>query len=132
MQPAGSVTEGVKLRKGEVPDVQVNQPAFWKKKENQIPVDQLFFYNYFKRKDEMECKIKRKKSKGDEDENEDEDEGEEGEEDEEKEAGESEDENEKDEDDEEEDSELEEAEIWKVRISCHQLIPPTLMAPNRL
>lgn len=59
MQPAGSAVEGVKLRKGEVPSAQVNQPTFWKKQETQIPVDQLFFYNYFKRKDEVARKAKK-------------------------------------------------------------------------
>ncbi|KXN81058.1 Ribosome biogenesis protein MAK21 [Leucoagaricus sp. SymC.cos] len=119
MQPAGSVVEGVKLRKGEVPDsVQVNMPAFWKKKESQIPVDQMFFYNYFRRKDELERKIKKKRDEGNEDEDEEEEEAEEAEEDEEEgsEVAEEKDEDTKgvEEGEEEEDSDLEEAEIWKA------------------
>jgi len=57
MQPSGSAIEGIKLLKGEAISVQVNSPSFWKnKKETQIPVDQIFFYDYFKRKDESERK----------------------------------------------------------------------------
>ncbi|KAF9447072.1 CBF-domain-containing protein [Macrolepiota fuliginosa MF-IS2] len=117
MQPAGSALEGVKLRKGEVPNVQVNQPAFWNKKENQVPVDQLFFYSYFKRKDELERKMKKKQEKGEE--GEDEEESDDGAEDEEEEKedegkGPEEDGVEDGEDEEEDGSELKEAEIWKA------------------
>lgn len=112
MQPAGSAIEGVKLRKGEVPDVQVNQPAFWKKKETQIPVDQLFFYNYFKRKDEVTQRAKKKQERTDEDSDDEDGENEavqsasaeEG-------SVES-----------EEDSEIDEDVIWKVRASCASLL----------
>jgi ribosome biogenesis protein MAK21 len=100
MQPAGSAVEGVKLRKGEVPDVQVNQPAFWKKRETQVPVDQMFFYNYFKRKDELERKNKKKREEEDVEEDVEE-------------------ENEEEEEENEEDSEVEEEEVWKVRcVAC--------------
>jgi ribosome biogenesis protein MAK21 len=108
MQPAGSAVEGVKLRKGEIPDVQVNQPAFWKKRETQIPVDQMFFYNYFKRKDELGRKNKKKEEDGEEEEEEDDTE----------EGGEEQEEEENDGEENEGDSEVEEEEVWKVR-SCH-------------
>ncbi|KAJ3567250.1 hypothetical protein NP233_g6482 [Leucocoprinus birnbaumii] len=114
MQPSASSIQGVKLLKGEVPDsVQVNTAAFWKnKKESQIPVDQMFFYSYFKRKEDLEKRSKKRPERGeDESEEENEEEGEE------EGVGEDEDatEAEKDEDvDEEDSSDLEEDEIWKA------------------
>ncbi|KAF5348324.1 hypothetical protein D9756_010452 [Leucocoprinus leucothites] len=121
MQPAGSSIQGVKLLKGEVPDAtQVNTPSFWKnKKESQIPADQMFYYNYFKRKDELEKRGRKKREVDEEDEDEDEDEeDDEGESEKDQEMGE-EGESEGKEDDEgdeaaDEDSDLEEAEVWKA------------------
>ncbi|EKM74690.1 hypothetical protein AGABI1DRAFT_65411 [Agaricus bisporus var. burnettii JB137-S8] len=120
MQPAGSAIEGVKLRKGEMPDVQVNQPAFWKKKETQIPVDQMFFYTYFKRKEEIERKNKKKREKGDEDEESDVEDAEEDEDEvseqegERKEGEEGEQVEVEVEEEGEDDSDIEEEEIWKA------------------
>lgn len=118
MQPAGSAVEGVKLRKGEMPDVQVNQPAFWKKKETQIPVDQMFFYTYFKRKEEIERKNKKKREKGDEDEESDVEDAEEDEDEVSEQEGEEKDGKEGEQveiGEDGDDSEIEEEEIWKVR-----------------
>jgi ribosome biogenesis protein MAK21 len=114
MQPAGSAVEGVKLRKGEMPDVQVNMPAFWKKKDSQIPVDQMFFYNYFRRKEEKERKIKKKHVN--EDEEEEVDEAEEDEEREDEEEGSDGTRENVEHEDEEDYSDLEEDEVWKVSI----------------
>lgn len=118
MQPAGSAVEGVKLRKGEVPSAQVNQPTFWKKQETQIPVDQLFFYNYFKRKDEVARKAKKQEQAD----------GDSEEEDEEKEAVDNHSREESSEIEggieveDDEDSEFEEDEIWKVCTNCAGLL----------
>ncbi|PPR06506.1 hypothetical protein CVT24_002634 [Panaeolus cyanescens] len=69
MQPAASALEGVKLVKGEVADgVMVNEAAFLRKKEHEVPVDQVFFHQYFTRKHEKEQAKKMKKKKGDEEE----------------------------------------------------------------
>jgi len=112
MQPSGSATEGIKLFKGEAISVQVNSPSFWKnKKETQIPVDQIFFYDYFKRKDESERKSKKKEQVDGDDDNKEADEDTESDEQngtasEKGSDGTIEDKNEED--------DLEEAEIWKV------------------
>ncbi|KAF8152290.1 CBF/Mak21 family-domain-containing protein [Crassisporium funariophilum] len=79
MQPAASAIEGVKLIKGEAGhEEMVNASAFLKRKTKDVPVDQLFFHQYFTRKDEREkakaSKIgKRKDDKEDSSEDEEED-----------------------------------------------------------
>ncbi|KAF8966791.1 CBF/Mak21 family-domain-containing protein [Flammula alnicola] len=124
MQPAASAVEGVKLMKGEVGNQSmVNNVAFLNKKPQDVPVDQMFFYQYFTRKSQREkakaSKVNKRKDGKDESEDEDEDEDEADLE----EAAESGDEEvaepiaEADEDgdeDEDEDSDLDEAEIWKA------------------
>ncbi|KAJ7611600.1 CBF/Mak21 family-domain-containing protein [Roridomyces roridus] len=125
MQPAASGLEGgcVKLMKGEMGDleVRVNEGQFLRKKESDVPVDQLFFHKFFTRKSERE---KAKSAKGgrprdeDEDESEpdDSDQGEQGDESgeemdltgDEAKAGDA------DESGEEDDSDLGEDEIWKA------------------
>ncbi|KAJ7915545.1 CBF/Mak21 family-domain-containing protein [Mycena leptocephala] len=127
MQPAASGLEGggVKLMKGEmgVLEERVNEGGFLRRKESDVPVDQLFFHKFFSRKSEKEkakaAKADRRKNRGEdsssdseEDEEEDEDGDEDGEEmdltgDETKNAG---DADEFDEDD----SDLGEDEIWKA------------------
>ncbi|KAK7035790.1 CCAAT-box-binding transcriptional factor [Favolaschia claudopus] len=128
MQPAASGLEGggVKLMKGEMGALEdrVNEAAFLRKKESDVPVDQLFFYKFFSRKNEREraksAKADRRKT-GDEDSDSDEDgEGEDG--DEASESGEEMDltgdeakgaEEETDEFD-EDDSDLDEDDVWKA------------------
>ncbi|KAJ7491216.1 CBF/Mak21 family-domain-containing protein [Mycena latifolia] len=74
MQPAASGLEGggVKLMKGEMGDMEerVNEGVFLRKKESDVPVDQLFFHKFFSRKSEKEkaknAKAQRRKN-GDED-----------------------------------------------------------------
>jgi ribosome biogenesis protein MAK21 len=123
MQPAGSAIEGIKLHKGEVPDeVQVNQPAFWKKKESQVPVDQMFFYSYFRQKEELMKRLKKKQENGDEAETDEEEEEEEGEENKEVEEVAK---VEIDADKDEETSNLEEAKIWKMHLISSSF--PTLL-----
>ena len=128
MQPAAGDAisgGGVRLIKGEVGDdlgvnsggrVTVNDEKWWKRRVEDVPIDQVFFHKYFNQKNELEraraAKAKkRKKGKGDsedsevesdEDENEDEDEENEGE------VGGGGDDSEEASDDEEE------AEIWTV------------------
>ncbi|KDR71796.1 hypothetical protein GALMADRAFT_281643 [Galerina marginata CBS 339.88] len=122
MQPAASALEGVKLVKGELGEAVLNEVAFLRKRVGDVPVDQLFFHQYFRRKDEREkakaAKVKKRKEGMEGSDEEDEDEGEEDEKEE--------DENEialsegadpadaASEVDEDEDSDLEEAEIWKA------------------
>jgi len=120
MQPSGSAIEGIKLLKGEgnATSVEVNLPSFWKnKKETQIPVDQVFFYNYFKQKDESERKSKKRKEQVNEDvddDNEDTDKDEKSDEQSEMASVKGSDDTIEDNNEESEDDNLEEAEIWKV------------------
>ncbi|THG97212.1 hypothetical protein EW026_g4738 [Hermanssonia centrifuga] len=120
MQPAASTADGasgVKLMKGEVVDGAgpVNDEKWWRRRVEDVPVDQLFFHKYFTKRSEKEKVMadKVKKRKGHEDDASDE-EGEEEEEDEDEEemgvdvAGPEEEQNE------DEDSDKEEAEIWKA------------------
>ncbi|KAJ7349048.1 CBF/Mak21 family-domain-containing protein [Mycena albidolilacea] len=86
MQPAASGLEGggVKLMKGEmgVLEERVNEGGFLKRKEADVPVDQLFFHKFFSRKSEKEKAMFSKGRKnrdedsdsGDEDEEKDDDE----------------------------------------------------------
>ncbi|KAI0070805.1 CBF-domain-containing protein [Panus rudis PR-1116 ss-1] len=111
MQPAASSTDGasgVKLLKGEMTTgmTPVNEESWWKKRVEDVPVDEVFFYKYFTRKRQMEQEraAKAKKRKGKEDEDDDEDDLDEEESDEEKSGDEA----------EAEDSDKEEAEIWKA------------------
>jgi len=109
MQPAASGVEGVKLLKGEIGYVGeelVNEKVFLKKKRADVPVDQVFFHDYFTRKHEKEkalsagTKGQNKNEVTQEQENESSDEG-----------------IRKGDDDywdEDVDSDAEEAEIWKV------------------
>ncbi|KAJ6500610.1 CBF/Mak21 family-domain-containing protein [Mycena sanguinolenta] len=124
MQPAASGLEGggVKLMKGEMGmlEERVNEGGFLRKKESDVPVDQLFFHKFFSRKSEKEkaksANADRRKNQDDDSDSDDEDDegGESGEEemdltgDEAKEAG----ANEFDED--EEGSDLDEDEVWKA------------------
>jgi len=120
MQPSGSAIEGIKLLKGEgnATSVEVNLPSFWKnKKETQIPVDQVFFYNYFKQKDESERKSKKRKEQVNEDvddDNEDTDKDVNSDEQSEVASVKGSDGTIEDNKEESEDDNLEEAEIWKV------------------
>jgi ribosome biogenesis protein MAK21 len=119
MQPAAGDAisgGGVRSIKGEVGDslgsgfgdgVTVNNEKWWRRRVEDVPIDQVFFHKYFNQKSDLErartAKAKRKKGKGDEEESEpesDEDGEEEGQEDE--------DDGEKSSDDEKE------AEIWTV------------------
>ncbi|CAA7269374.1 unnamed protein product [Cyclocybe aegerita] len=124
MQPAASALEGVKLVKGEMPGgggLGVNEKAFVRRKRGEVPVDQLFFHDYFTRKQEREKAMTKKRKDGAEDEEEEEEENgeeqevEEGEED--GDVGDHEGEAVKlagSDWDEEADSDLEEEEIWKA------------------
>lgn len=83
MQPAASGVEGVKLIKGEVGYMGqelMNEKSFLKKQRENVPIDQIFFYDYFSRKHEKEkalalakakAKAKAKKKKKGKDEDED-------------------------------------------------------------
>ncbi|KAJ6606393.1 CBF/Mak21 family-domain-containing protein [Mycena vulgaris] len=138
MQPAASGLEGggVKLMKGEMGDMEarVNEGVFLRKKESDVPVDQvryfcedlrciLFFHKFFSRKNEKEkaktSKADRRKNQGEDSESEDEEEDEadeadeSGEEmdltgDEAKKTGDA------DEEDDDDDSDVGEDEIWKA------------------
>ncbi len=113
MQPAASGVEGVKLIKGEIGYVGgelVNEKAFLTKQRTSVPIDQVFFYDYFTRKHEKEKALaaKAKKKKG-QDEDEDEDDEQDGHE-----AGSKVVEKSGDDWDEDEDGDAKEAEIWKV------------------
>jgi ribosome biogenesis protein MAK21 len=116
MQPAASGVEGVKLIKGEIGYVGgelVNEKAFLTKKRTSVPIDQVFFYDYFTRKHEKEKALAAKaKRKGkDVDEGEDEDDERDGHE-----AGSEVVEKSGDDWDEDEDGDAKEEEIWKVFI----------------
>ncbi|RDB21715.1 Ribosome biogenesis protein NOC1 [Hypsizygus marmoreus] len=120
MQPAASGVggAGVKLLKGEVGDDQLmNEDKFLKKREEDIPVDQLFYHKYFSRKSEKvkvnAAKAERGKSQeSDEDESDEEQGGEEEADDEA--ASEADKAQSQAAEEEEEDSDAEEAEIWKA------------------
>ncbi|KAH9895791.1 CBF/Mak21 family-domain-containing protein [Cubamyces lactineus] len=141
MQPAASDgAKGVTLVKGEVAGlgVPVNDERFWKRRVEDIPVDQRFFHTYFTRKAEKErqkaAKVSKRKGHGGESDSEMEepsDEEDNGSESEARAEEEEEDEGSESEDggfdlsskgqkaapadsDEEEDSDAEEAEIWKA------------------
>ena len=114
MQPSASAADGtgVKLVKGEATagrSAPVNEEAWWKKRAEDVPVDEVFYYRFFKRKHELEKEREKKaeKRKGKDGDEEDLESDEEDEEDEEvedvEESG-----------DEDEESDKEEAEIWKV------------------
>lgn len=115
MQPAATSADGasgVKLVRGEVTGkgvVPVNEEGWWKRKEEDVPVDEIFFHKFFTKKNEIEkaraAKVGKRKGRGDDSDSDGS--GEEDEEDEAlpSEAGVVED---------EEGSEAEEAEIWKV------------------
>ena len=123
MQPsAGDAISGggVRLIKGEVGDdlgvrsgggVTVNDEKWWKRRVEDVPIDQVFFHRYFNQKNEMEraraAKVKKRKGKGDEEDSEAESD----------EDGDEENEGEVDgggDDDEESSNDEEEAEIWTV------------------
>ncbi|KAJ7677224.1 CBF/Mak21 family-domain-containing protein [Mycena rosella] len=84
MQPAASGLEGggVKLMKGEMGDMEarVNEGVFLRKKEADVPVDQLFFHKFFSRKNEKEkaktAKADRRKTRGEDSDSDSEGEGE--------------------------------------------------------
>lgn len=77
MQPAATGLDGtgVKLMKGDHNEARVNEDAFVKKREADVPVDEVFFHKFFSRKSERNQK---KGGKNDEDSDEEEDEEEEG------------------------------------------------------
>ena len=126
MQPAAGDAisgGGVRLIKGEVGDsvgaisgggVTVNDEKWWKRRVEDVPIDQVFFHRYFNQKNELErvrtAKAKKRKGKGGEEDSEAESDegGEEENEGEVDEGGGDEDDSEKTSDDEEE------AEIWTV------------------
>lgn len=76
MQPAatGLDGKGVKLMKGDHNEARVNEDAFVKKREADVPVDEVFFHKFFSRKSERNQK---KGGKDDEDSEAEEDEEEE-------------------------------------------------------
>ncbi|KAH9840749.1 CBF-domain-containing protein [Rhodofomes roseus] len=118
MQPAASAADGtgVKMTKGEVADEggMVNEDSWWRRKVEDIPVDQVFFHQYFtqkkQREDKKAVKVSKRKTRGDasdtDAEGEDEDEQDIASDPEESPAG--------SEDEHEEDSDKGEAEIWKA------------------
>ncbi|KAF8646008.1 hypothetical protein AX16_007434 [Volvariella volvacea WC 439] len=71
MQPAASALEGIKLVKGEATELSVNDPNFLKKKEHDVPVDQLFFHKFFTRKQEKERSKPHKTEEQSDDQNDD-------------------------------------------------------------
>ncbi|KAG0213725.1 hypothetical protein BGX28_003669 [Mortierella sp. GBA30] len=104
MQPmAAHRGTSIMLKKGGGNDVNVNTEAFWQKKEEEVPVDQIFFHKYFTQKkalapaskkgakaagsDDDEAEFTGKKNKGD------------------------------DEDEEGDDSDMDEDEVWKAMMS---------------
>ncbi|KAK7687630.1 hypothetical protein QCA50_008844 [Cerrena zonata] len=108
MQPSASSLDGtnVKLVRGEAMagrNAPLNGEAWWKKRVEDVPADEIFFYKYFTRKHELEKEREKKASKR---KGKDEDEDLEDDGDEDEEGGE--------ENEDEEDSDKEEAEIWKV------------------
>ncbi|KAH9475490.1 Ribosome biogenesis protein NOC1 [Psilocybe cubensis] len=119
MQPAASALDGVKLMKGEAGRtaagmVMVNEAAFLKKRREDVPVDQLFFHDFFTRKNEREKAKAAKVNKRKDDEEESEEDEEEGEEDENVASDDEADADEPASEFSEEDSDADEAEIWKV------------------
>ncbi|KIY43200.1 CBF-domain-containing protein [Fistulina hepatica ATCC 64428] len=81
MQPAASGLDGigVKLHRGEVSDVirsdgggvqvKMNEEAFLRRKKEDVPADQLFFYQYFTRKHERDkARVKGENEENDDDE----------------------------------------------------------------
>ena len=110
----------MRLIKGEVADnlgrnsgggATVNDEKWWKRRVEDVPIDQVFFHRYFNQKDELEraraAKAKKKKGKGDEEDSEVESD----------EDGNEENEGEVDEggdDSDESNSDEEEAEVWTV------------------
>ncbi|CAL1715427.1 unnamed protein product [Somion occarium] len=114
MQPGATTLDGtsVKLAKGEAAtgrSAPVNEEAWWKKRTEDVPVDEIFFYKYFTRKhvqeNERVAKAKKRKGKDGEDEEQDVSEDE----DEAVSEGEA-------------DSDKEEAEIWKASIIIDVLL----------
>ena len=68
MQPSASAPDGtgVKLIKGEATagrSAPVNEEAWWKKRAEDVPVDEMFFYKFFKRKHELEKEREKKAEK---------------------------------------------------------------------
>lgn len=122
MQPAATPADGtgVKLVKGEstLGETPVNEERWWRRRAEDIPVDELFFHKFFTQKSrkekEMAEKVKKRKGK---DHDEDEDEDEEADDEAPFSGGEASDEEQTDgeqEADEEAESDQEEAEIWKA------------------
>jgi len=67
MQPAASGVEGIKLIRGEVGYIGeevVNEKAFLRKRRENVPVDQVFFHDYFTRKYQKERSLKEVKEGG--------------------------------------------------------------------
>ena len=65
MQPSASAPDGtgVKLVKGEAMagrSAPVNEEVWWKKRAEDVPVDEVFFYRFFKRKHELEKERERR------------------------------------------------------------------------
>jgi ribosome biogenesis protein MAK21 len=120
MQPGATAADGatgVKLVRGEVNtgEATVNDEKWWgKRKESDVPADEVFFLKFFTQRSERE-KAKaaktQKRKKGGKDEDDQDESADEEESDDEDAEGIAED----DEDASEEDSDAEEAEIWKVR-----------------
>ena len=124
MQPSlenASSAHGVTLVKGEAAhgsEVPVNDERFWRRRVEDVPVDEAFFHAYFVRKNERErqkaAKVAKRKGKGGEEESDEEDEEEEDEEDEdEEEEEEDEDEDEEEEEEDDEDDEVKEVVVMK-------------------
>jgi len=112
MQPAASALDGqgVKIMRDSA-SMRINEGAFLRKKESDVPVDQVFFHRFFKKKNEREqAKASKasKKTQGDEDE----DTSSEGENDEGSEL-----------DGEDEGSVLDEQEVWKAMKASIPKIP---------
>ncbi|KAH7907322.1 ribosome biogenesis protein, partial [Hygrophoropsis aurantiaca] len=126
MQPAASAYDGtgVKRVKGEANSgALVNNEKFWKKKETDVAVDEIFFHKFFSKKNEKEKKSSKKaQASEDVDSSEDEKGSDQPEDEDEDEKSVSEDERiSTRDDDDEEDSDAEEAEIWKAMKAT---IPP--------
>lgn len=129
MQPAASGLDGtgVKLMKGDHKEARVNDEVFALRREQDVPVDEVFFHRFFTRKNEKKQRNGKKvEESGDEDEDEGEEEDEDEEEDDEGSGSDVSDGDEEmdltgdeaaagDDDDEGSDDE-EEDEIWKVRV----------------
>ncbi|KAL7425204.1 RNA-binding ribosome biosynthesis protein mak21 [Cryptotrichosporon argae] len=125
MQPAAAADRaGVTVTRTKGPRMEgsagfVNDEQFWRKKVEDVPVDQLFFHRYFTGKKEIEARRKKGKKAGDEDDEDDEDvdvdEDADAENDEDEEADSDAEEADADEqEDDEDESDPEEAEIWKA------------------